>query len=527
MERRTDGGKPGSMEEALSVIAELGGVIDRLGRENAALKHRVHLLCQRIFGRQSEKDRIDPAVQPLLPYFETAAAPVAPDATDEAGAAETVVVRRQKAHHGRRPLAADLPREEVRLEPPAAEKICPGCAGEKVTIGEDHTLTMDYRPAAFFLRDYIRPKLACPRCQDGVVQAPLPMRPIEKGRPEPGLLAHVVTSKYGDHLPLYRLEQIFLRHGVEVSRRTLSEWCGAVGDLLTLVVEDGIHRELLRSPYIQCDDTTLDVQLPEERGQPRPDHPAIRQGNMWVYRGAGGEVVYDFTWGRIREGPARILRAYRGYLQVDAAPTYDTLFNERRDLIEVGCLAHSRRRFKEAAPTAPERCALVLGKMRELYKIEEAIRGKPPEQRLDVRQTHARPVMDRLFEIIEASGLGALPKSPLADACGYALKNRQALERYLEDGRLEIDNNGAERAIKPVVLGRKNWLMAGSEAAARRAAILLSLVNTCKNLGMDPFAYLRDVIDRISMHPRNRVHELTPRQWLKARLAANAAAKAA
>jgi transposase len=397
--------------------------------------------------------------------------------------------------------------------------VCQSCAAEKVQIGEDHTLALDYRPASFFVRDYIRPKFACPRCQDGVTQAVLPLRPIEKGRPEPGVLAHVITSKYGDHLPLYRLEQIFARHGVEVSRRTLSEWCGATADLLRLVVEEGLMAELLRAAYIQCDDTTLDVQLPEQRGQ-SPPRPAIAQGNMWAYRDAEGNVVYDFTWGRTREGPARMLQAYRGYVQADAASAYDRLFEERPELIEVGCWAHARRRFKEAAPTAPERCTLVLAQIRELYKIEAAIRGRPPAERHVARQQHARPLLTRLFELLTATAVAVLPKSPLAEACQYALNNRRALQRYLEDGRLEIDNNGAERAVKPIVLGRKNWLNAGSEAAAKRAAILLSLVHTCKNLGMDPFVYLRDVIDRISMHPRSRVHELTPRQWLKARLAA-------
>jgi len=515
------------MAEALAVIAELSEVVQGLSRENAALQHRVHLLCQRLFGRRSEKDRLDPTAQPLLPYFEAAAAPVAPDATDEAGVAETVVVRRRQAHRGRRALSRELAREEVVLEPAAAEKVCKGCQGEKVRIGEDRTPTLDYRPASFLVREYVRPKLVCPRCQDGVTQAALPVRPIEKGRPEPGVLAHVVTAKYGDHLPLYRLEQIFLRHGVETTRRTLSEWSGAVADLLTLVVEDGIKKDLLRSAYIQCDDTTLDVQLPEERGRASPETPAIRQGNMWAYRNAAGDVVYDFTWGRCREGPERMLREYRGYVQADAASAYDRLFAHRTDLIEVGCWAHARRRFKEAAPTAAERCALVLGKLRELYQLERAIRGQSAEQRREARQKYARAVVTRLFEILTATLGEVLPKSPLADACQYALHNRRALERYLEDGRLEIDNNGAERAIKPVVLGRKNWLFAGSEAAAKRAAILLSLVNTCKNLGMDPFVYLRDVIDRISTHPRNRVQELTPRQWLKARLAAAAAVKAA
>jgi transposase len=517
------------MEEALSVITEMSGVIDGLSRENAALRHRVDLLCRRIFGRRSEKDRPDASAQPLLPYFEAAAGAVIAGASDEDLSAESeeVVVRRKKKHQGRRPLSRELAREEVVLEPSAEERVCQSCECEKVKIGEDRTETLDYRPASLFVRVYVRPKLGCPDCQQGVTQAELPLRPIEKGRPEPGLLAHVVTSKYADHLPLYRQEQILYRHGVEVSRRTLAEWCGAVADLLTLVVEEGIKKELLGSAYIQCDDTTLDVQLPQERGKEKKERPAIEQGNMWAYRDAEGGVVYDFTWGRIREGPERMLREYRGYVQADAAPAYDPLFEKRTDLIEVGCWAHARRKFKEAAPTAAERCALVLGKIRELYMLEKSVRGQTPEQRLAARQKHARPVMDRLFEILSTTKAEVLPKSPLYDACQYALNNRRALERYLEDGRLEIDNNGAERSIKPIVLGRRNWLFAGSEAAAHRAAILLSLVHTCKNLGIDPFVYLHDVIDRISTHPRSRVQELTPRQWLKARLAVAAAAKAA
>ena len=444
------------MEEALSVIAEMNGVIDGLSRENVALRHRMHLLCQRLFGRRSEKERPDPSVQPLLPYFEAAAGAVAADASDEelSAEAETVVVRRKKKHPGRRALPRELGREEVVLEPSAEERVCQGCACEKVKIGEDRTPTLDYRPASVFVREYVRPKLACPSCQQGVAQAELPLRPIEKGRPEPGLLAYVVTSKYADHLPLYRQEQILYRHGVEVSRRTLAEWSGAVADLLGLVVEEGIKKELLRSAYIQCDDTTLDVQLPEERGKEKRERPAIEQGNMWAYRDAEGDVVYDFTWGRIREGPERMLREYQGYVQADAAPAHDPLFEGRKDLIEVGCWAHARRKFKEAAPTAAERCALVLGKIRELYKLEKTLRGEGPEQRREARQKHARPVMDRLFEILTATRAEVLPKSPLYDACRYALNNRQALERYLDDGRLEIDNNGAERAIKPLVLGR-------------------------------------------------------------------------
>jgi transposase len=254
--------------------------------------------------------------------------------------ARPVVVR---PHHGRRPLP-ELPRETTVIEPPAAALMCPRCAVPKVRISQDTTEGLDFVPASFVIREYVRPKSACPCCHQGVTQAARPARPIDKGRPEPGLLAQVVTAKYADHLPLYRQEQIFRRHGVEVSRRTLSEWNGAVADLLRPIVRAGMKEQLFASPWIQCDDTTLAVQ--SAGGQPQ-----IRTGHMWVYRGRAGEVLYDFTWVRNRAGPLALLKGYEGYLQVDAAPAYDDVFTTYPQVIEVGCWAHCRRYFKEAVPS--------------------------------------------------------------------------------------------------------------------------------------------------------------------------------
>jgi len=358
----------------------------------------------------------------------------------------------------------------------------------------------------------VRPKYACARCQQGVVQAVLPARPIEKGRPGPGLLAHVVTSKYADHLPLYRLEQIFERHGVQITRRTLSEWNGAVADLLEPIVR-AMHREqVCQSPWIQCDDTTLDVQDPSRA-------PEIRTGHLWVYRGEAGEAVYDFTWSRNRDGPLKMLANYRGYLQADAAPAYDDVFAQHPEIVEVGCWAHARRYFKEAMPTAAVACAQALAIIGQLYGIERAASDKHPDAcaRQRLRQEQARPILDKLYAYLQEQRATALPKSPLGTAVGYALRNWTALTRYTEDGRLKVDNNGAEQALRPIVLGRKNWLFAGSEAAAHRTAILCSLVQTCKHLQINPFVYLRDVIERVSTHPARLVLELTPREWKRLR----------
>jgi hypothetical protein len=354
-----------------------------------------------------------------------------------------------------------------------------------------------------------------------VVQAVLPARPIEKGRPGPGLLAHVVSSKYADHLPLYRLEQIFERHGVQVTRRTLAEWNGAVADLLAPIVR-AMHQEQVRqSPWIQCDDTTLEVQDPSRA-------PEIRTGHLWVYRGALGEVVYDFTWARNRDGPLKMLANYRGYLQVDAAPAYADVFAQYPEISEVGCWAHARRYFKEALPTAAVPCARTLALIKQLYGIERVASERqleaPARQR--VRQEQARPILAQLQAYLQEQRVAALPKSPLGAAVGYALRNWVALTRYTENGRLRIDNNGAEQALRPIVLGRKNWLFAGSEAAAHRTAILCSLVQTCKHLHLNPFVYLRDVIERVSTHPARLVLELTPREWKRLRRDAGAQAVA-
>lgn len=485
---------------------------DHLGdqrRKLESLQEQLHWLRSHVFGRRSEKGV--PSEQGMLPFAQAGGA-VDQEADDENGTREVAieVPAHKRSRGGRKPLPEFLPREIVELQPADEHLQCECCKGEKTRIGEDRTEELEYVPSSMFVRVYLRPKYACRKCENGVVQAALPARPIEKGRPGPGLLAHVVTSKYADHLPLYRLERIFPRQGIEVSRKTLSQWCGAVSDLLKPVATQ-IAAEVLSSQWIQSDDTTVEVQDASRS-------PAYPKGHIWTYRGSDGSAFYDFTWTRNSEGPLGILGKYTGYLQADAAPAYDDVY-AKLSITEVGCWAHARRRFKEAVRSAPKEASQVMMWIGELYGIERSAKKKrrDDDERKELRQQRSKPILDRLQQYLKQIAVTALPKSPLGDAIGYALRQWNALNRYVEDGSLEIDNNGAENALRPLCLGRKNWLFIGSEAAAHRTMVLLTLVQTCKAHQVDPFAYLRDIIDRVNIHPMSRIDELTPRRWKELR----------
>lgn len=492
------------LESARALIAELV-------QQNQQLRHQLAHLTKYVFGRRSEKGHDVP--EQCVLAFASAAGEIEAGGEDEEPRHTEVKSYERRKHPGRKALPKDLPREQVVLDVTAEDKHCGGCDQAKVRIGCDSTETLDYTPASLFIREYMRPKYACPRCQDGVEQQSLPIRPIEKGRPEPGLLAHVITSKYADHLPLYRQEQIFSRHGVGITRNLMSEWNGAVADLLTPLAET-IHAQILQSRYIQSDDTGIEVHGAD----------GYRNGHLWVYRGESDERSYDFTWQRNREGPMKRLKGYKGYLQADAAPAYDEVYRQCPNIKEVGCWAHARRYFKDAQATSPAEASQVVVLIGELYGIEKSTKHLDEGQRHSHRQQRAKPVLDRIHGYLREIESQVLPKSPLGQAITYALNQWQALNRYVEHGALEIDNNGAERAIKPIVLGRKNWLFIGSEAAAHRTCVLLTLVNTCKALQINPFEYLRDVIDRISTHPMSRIEELTPREWKRLRQQATSAA---
>ncbi len=490
------------------LIEELREQLRTSQRENERLRHQVDQLVHRLYGRKTE--RVDPnqVELDLGPVPERGSEDEVKNAPE---ADEEFESKGERKRHGRRHLPKDLPRKRIVLEPDAKDLICPCCQGKKRRIGSDITEELEYEPAVIYINEYERPKYACPRCEEGVVQAQLPARPIDKGRPGPGLLAHVVVSKYSEHLPLYRQETVFPRSGIEISRRTLCDWVRAVADLGEPIVRYMKEEAVLASRVIHSDDTKITVQ--------DKDHPGgSRTGYLWVYGGDQGDLVYDFTPSRSRDGPLAFLGDYEGYLQADAYSGYDEVFRAGR-VIEVGCWAHARRYFYEAVKTALEPATELLALIRCLYGVERAAKDLDAEARREIRQKKSSPLLDQVEETLKDLSPKHLPKSPMGEAIGYAQRQWRALTRYIDDGDLAIDNNASERALRMVAVGRKNWLFAGSDAGGRRAAILYSLIGTCKRIAIDPFAYLRDMIARVSTHPMRRISELTPRGW-KAELAA-------
>lgn len=487
------------------LVEELREHLRASQRENARLRHQMDQLLRRLYGRKTE--RFDPSQTQLDlgPSSErrddddddSTAPPAAPN-PPAAGA---------RRGRGRRKLSRDLPRNRIVLEPEAHELVCADCAQQKERIGEDVTEELEYEPAVIRVNEYARPKYACRHCEAGVVQAELPARPIEKGRPGPGLLAHVVVSKYSEHLPLYRLETIFPRSGVTISRRTLCDWVAVAAELLEPIVAYMRRQNVLTSKVIHSDDTSITVQ---DRA-----HPAgSRKGYIWVYGGQQGDLVYDFTPSRSRAGPVAFLGDYRGYLQADAYAGYDEVFASGK-VIEVACWAHGRRYLFDAVKTALEAATDLLGLIRGLYAVERDAKrqGLAGDARRDLRAERSRPILARIEAQLATEVSRHLPKSPMGEAITYLRRQWRAFTRFLDDGDLAIDNNASERALRMVAIGRKNWMFAGSDAGGHRAAILYSLIATCKNIGVDPFAYLRDVIARISTHPMRRIEELTPRGW--------------
>jgi hypothetical protein len=335
---------------------------------------------------------------------------------------------------------------------------------------------------------------------------PLPPLPIEKGRPGPGVLAYLITSKYCEHLPLYRLEQIFARHGLHIPRTTQWDWVRDSADLLEAIAL-AMKRLILASDKLHTDDTYIPIQ-DKSRTQ-------VREGYLWPYIDRAHNVYFDYTPTRSQEGPERMLKGYKGYIQADAFNGYDNLYGEGK-ATEVGCWGHARRKFDEAKQTEPLRANQMLALIAQLYVVEDQAQAehRDAEGVKALRQQFSKPILDdQIKPLLEAWSPEVLPKSPLGKAVTYALNQWEALNRYLENGILCIDNSLSERVIKLVALGRKNWLFSGSDEGARRAAILYSLIASCKLCQIDPFLYLRDVLERINTHPANRIDELTPPQW--------------
>jgi transposase len=377
-------------------------------------------------------------------------------------------------------------------------------------FAEEVSERLEYVPAVVRIVEDVKLKYSCPRCHEGVVTASAPERPIERIVAGASLLAHLAVSKFAQHLPLYRLEQIFGGQGVEISRKTMCQWLGAVAELLCPIVE-AMKRDILAWPLIQSDDTVIRYQDRSHRGQ-------TSRGYLWAYSKPWAEVVFDFRTDRSRAGPLEFLAGYRGGVQADGYAGYNELF--RRDgLVHVGCMAHVRRKIYESRDEHPEWAELLLAGIQRLYRIERRARaeGISGERLLELRAGEPRRVLTLLGETIDGLQAKVLPKSGFGRAIAYARDQWPSILRYTQIAEAELDNNGVENAIRPVALGRRNWLFAGSESGGQRAAILFSLVTTCKRLDIDPYEYLVDVIARAGAHKLSAIGELTPRQWKSAR----------
>lgn len=486
---------------ARALIATLQAQLTTSQREIAALRHQLDVLCRRLFGKKSE--HVDPR-QLTLALEQLANEPGAVTEPIEMDSGETPVRGHQRRRStGRRPLPADLPRQVTIVDVAEAEKIC-GCGQPKTCLGEDVTEKLEYTPASFYVAATSRPKYACPHCHAGVVQAPAPPQAVERSLAGEGLLAQVVVSKYVDHLPLYRQEQIWARHGIDLSRTTLCDWVAAVATALAPIAAR-LRQEVLTADYLQTDDTTVTVL--------RPDGGSLK-GRLWTYLDPiGRQVVFDATATHERAGPEAFLADFAGDLQADAYTGYDRLYHSGR-IREIGCWAHARRRFVEALPTAPEG-ALIVALVQQLYQIERHTAEVSADERRAQRQAQSVPLLARIDAVRQGLMRTVLPKSPLADALRYLDHQWRVLTRYVEDGRWAIDNNGAENQLRVVAVGRKNWLFAGSLEGARRTAVLYSLLQSCKLAGVSPFAYLRDVLLRVATHPQSRIDQLTPTGWAK------------
>jgi transposase len=408
-----------------------------------------------------------------------------------------------KKRSGRQPLAQNVIRERIVHDLPEAEKHC-GCCGRDLRLfGEEISERYEYIPASIKVIEDVRRKYACD-CT--VKTAAKPAQPIEKSTAGASMLAHVIVSKFADHQPLHRQEKMFERQGVRISRKTMGGWLAQVGELLDPLYGSS-KKVLFGSKVIGTDDTgvkVLDSKL-----------PFARTGRIWPYLGDAHHpvVVHHYTRTRGRDGPAKFLEGYKGYLQADAYSVYDAFFKPARGLTEVGCMMHMRRYFYKALDSDQERMGKALHLIAKLYRIEDRGKGLSAEERLALRQRLSAPVMAKLHAYLLRIREEVLPKSPGARAVRYALNQWDALTRFLEDGDLEIDNGATERVNRDIAIGRTNWTFFGSDEGGRTAAVLMSFIATCKRCRVEPFAWFRDVLSRIATYPVQRLAELLPHNW--------------
>lgn len=486
-------------QELLATVAELRATIE---------KQQAHIerLVRMTFGRRSERvtgptlfaDIPDPDPPHLVPE-----PPVTPDPPPDS----TPVKRRG---HGRRPRPADLPRERVEIDLTDAEKVCPCCRATRVRIGTSVSERLDYRPASLFVRQIVRPSYACRVCERAgedaqVVQPPLPPEPIPRGTAAAGLLAHVIVSKYVDHLPLYRQESILGRPGWVVTRSTLCDQIIACAGVLEPLYRLMCDRVRL-SAALHADDTSIVLLAPR------------RTSHAWVYVGdaANPYSVFDLSVGRSGGAPAAFLKGFTGFVHADGYAGYNPIYEG--GATHVGCMMHVRRYFFDARLNDPARAHEALGRIRALYAVEQAAKqkGLTGSTLAAYRQQHAGPVLTAFARWLAEHSPRVLPKSTIGEAFTYGTNQWPTLGVYLTDGRLMIDNAAAEQAIRPLAVGRRNWLHLGGDGGLRPTAVLLSIAASVKRHGIDPWAYLKHVLTELPARPPSAdLADLLPDVWTR------------
>lgn len=487
-------------------IAERDRALDEIAKKLRLTAEERDYLKRRLFGRKSESFVDGPALFDGLGAPDPSAAKESAPDDEESTLSERERKQAKKRPVGRKPLPPDLPRVVVEHELDAAEKACDACGAERVRIGEERSEIVEYVPARYEVHVHVRGRWAC-RCGGGGVATPLaPPRPIPGGYAGASLISKVLVAKYDDHLPLYRQAEIFRREGFDVARSTLCDWVGGAMPLLEPVALE-VRGSVLSGSYVQADETPVDV-MDGPEGRPK-------EAYLWAYRSpATGEIAFDFRMGRGRDGPKAVLKGFRGTLQTDAYAGYDEAVRDNQ-LVAAGCMAHCRRKYFEALEGWAKEAALVLVAIRRLYRIEERIADRTAEDRLRVRTEETVPALAEVRGLAEEFAQTTTPSSRLGKACGYLLAQWEPLTVFARDPQVRIDNNGVEQHMKAVATGRKNWLFAGNEAGGRRAAVMYTLVESCKAAGAEPFAYLTDVISRRAAHRSADPAALTPRAWVK------------
>jgi transposase len=489
----------GALRELVSTVQ---GALHAAQAENKLLRQKLELFLKRYFGG-TKNESLDPKqLELLLAGMEALAASALAEEKKTPARVATA------ARPVRQPLPAHLETERVVLEPVEVQQQPAGWR----RLGEEVTEELDWKPAKFIKRLYIRPKYAN---AERIVIAPLPARLIEKGLPGAGLLTQVIVGKYEDHLPLYRQERIYReRHGVNLSRQTLCGWVAAAADWLSPIYRE-MKAGLVAGDYLQADETPIRYLDPDVKGK-------SQSGWLWTYSQPQGDVVFEWQVSRSREGPREFLKSFRGKLQTDGYGVYESLARERGDELSlIGCWAHARRGLHEALGEGRS-AAWLVGQIGRLYAVEKQLREQKagPKLRAAVRAWQSRPILERLRRALEIVRRRVLPKSLLGQAIDYTLARWAALIRYVDDGRLEIDNNLCENTIRPTAVGKKNFLFIGHPAAGQRSAVIYSVLGSCRRHGINPAEYLQDVFERLPKAKTSEVPALTPAAWAKAKRAA-------